>query len=48
MIGQTETNMNGSKHILGKIEHPIGTRKGGRMLYISDDVIEFHEAYKSN
>jgi hypothetical protein len=30
--------------IPGKIEHPIVTRKGGRKLFVSDDVKEFHEA----
>jgi hypothetical protein len=29
------------------MEHPIVTRKGGRKICVSDDVMEFQEAYKS-
>jgi pimeloyl-CoA synthetase len=37
-----------AKLSLVKIEHPIVTGKGGRMLFVSDDVMGLHEAYKSN
>jgi pimeloyl-CoA synthetase len=30
-----------AKISLVKIGHPIVTRKGGRMLFVSDDVMEF-------
>jgi len=30
------------------MEHSIVTRKGCWMLFVSDDVMGFHEAYKSN
>jgi hypothetical protein len=37
-----------AKLSLVKIEHPIVTGKGGRMPFVSDNVMGLHEAYKSN
>jgi len=37
-----------SKDIIRKIQHPIATRKGGRLCRVSDDVMEFIETYNSN
>jgi hypothetical protein len=37
-------------NFLGEFEDLVWTkitRKGARMLFVSDDVMEFHEAYKS-